>query len=99
MAGIDWGGLTVRGSRHTFHRTMVKWLASLAVGILLAGCNPFDRGGEPAGPEMFDPAAMRIHPVFTQVKDWTGDGQPDGIEALVELTDQFGDPTKGSGKV
>lgn len=48
---------------------------------------------------MFAPAAMRIHPIFTQVKDWTGDGRPDGIEALVEFTDQFGDPTKASGTV
>jgi hypothetical protein len=42
---------------------------------------------------------MRIHPIFTQIKDWTGDGKPDGIEALVELQDQFGDPTKASGRV
>jgi len=48
---------------------------------------------------MFGPASMRIHPIFTQIKDWTGDGQPDGIEALIELQDQFGDPTKASGTV
>ena len=42
---------------------------------------------------------MRMHPIFTQVKDWTGDGRPDGIEALVELQDQFGDPTKASGRL
>ena len=42
---------------------------------------------------------MRLHPIFTQVKDWTGDGIPDGIEALVELQDQFGDPTKASGHI
>lgn len=46
---------------------------------------------------MFDPVAMRIHPVFTQVKDFTGDGKPDGIEALVQLTDRFGDSTKAAG--
>jgi hypothetical protein len=40
---------------------------------------------------------MRIHPIFTQVKDWTGDGKPDGIEALVEFQDRFDDPTKASG--
>ena len=49
--------------------------------------------------ELFAPAAMRIHPIFTQVKDWSGDGHPDGIEALIELQDQFGDPTKASGRV
>jgi hypothetical protein len=48
---------------------------------------------------MFRPVAMRIHPVFSVVKDWTDDGRPDGIEALIELSDQFGDPIKGSGQV
>jgi hypothetical protein len=42
---------------------------------------------------------MRIHPIFTRVSDWTGDGTPDGIEALIELQDQFGDPTKASGSI
>jgi hypothetical protein len=48
---------------------------------------------------MFGPQQMRLHPIFTQVKDWTGDGQPDGIEAELEFTDQFDDPTKAAGKV
>ena len=48
---------------------------------------------------LFGPAAMRIHPIFTQVRDWTGDDKSDGIEALIELQDQFGDPTKASGRV
>jgi hypothetical protein len=64
------------------------------------GCEtpkPYPRS--PTDVTLFGPAAMRIHPIFTQVKDWTGDGQPDGIEALVELQDQFGDPTKASGTV
>ena len=47
---------------------------------------------------MFAPVAMRVHPIFTDVKDWTGDGRADGIEALVEFEDQFGDPTKASGE-
>jgi hypothetical protein len=42
---------------------------------------------------------MRIQPIFTQVKDWTGDGKPDGIEALLEFQDQFNDPTKAAGTV
>lgn len=46
---------------------------------------------------LFGPAAMRIHPIFTQVKDWTGDGKPDGVEVLLEFQDQFGDPTKAAG--
>ncbi len=48
---------------------------------------------------MFSPVSMRIHPIFTQVKDWTGDNRPDGIEALLEFTDQFNDPTKTVGTV
>lgn len=45
------------------------------------------------------PASMRIHPIFTRTKDWTGDGRVDGVEALVEFQDQFGDPTKASGRL
>jgi hypothetical protein len=48
---------------------------------------------------MFAPASMRIHPIFTRVKDWSGDGKPDGIEALLEFQDQFFDPTKAMGSV
>ncbi len=42
---------------------------------------------------------MDVHPIFTQIADWTHSGRPDGIEAQLEFTDQFGDPTKASGKV
>jgi hypothetical protein len=42
---------------------------------------------------------MRVHPIFTQIANWTHSGKPDGIEAQLEFTDQFGDPTKASGKV
>jgi hypothetical protein len=42
---------------------------------------------------------MRVHPTFTRVKDWTGDGRPDGIEAVVELQDEFGEPTRATGAV
>ena len=48
---------------------------------------------------MFAPVSMRIHPIFTDIKDWTGDGQPDGVEALLEFQDQFNDPTKAAGQV
>ena len=48
---------------------------------------------------LFGPASMRLHPIFTTVKNWTGGTAPDGIEALIELQDQFGDPTKASGTV
>ena len=48
---------------------------------------------------LFGPATMRLHPIFTTVKNWTGNANPDGVEALVELEDQFGDPTKASGTI
>jgi hypothetical protein len=53
------------------------------------------RGGDAA---MFAATDLRVHP-FTSVKDWTGDGRPDGIEALIELQDRFRDPTKATGTV
>jgi len=45
----------------------------------------------------FGATSMRIHPIFSQIKDWTGDGKPDGFEVLVEFQDQFGDPAKAAG--
>lgn len=48
---------------------------------------------------MFAPVSFRIHPTFTQIKDWSGQKKPDGIEALLEFTDQFGDPTRAAGTV
>jgi hypothetical protein len=75
-------------------------LAVITVGAVCTGCN--SRGPEPlsaSAAAMFAPVSMRIHPIFTQVKDWTGDNKPDGVEALIELEDQFGDPTKAAGTV
>jgi len=48
---------------------------------------------------MFGPASIRIHPTFTTIKDWSGHGKPDGIEAVLEVQDQFGDPTRAAGAV
>ena len=64
---------------------------------LMTGCT--DTGGAPAGPrdELFVAREVKLHPVFTRINDWTGDGRPDGVDALVELHDQFGDTTKGAG--
>lgn len=52
-------------------------------------------------PSMFNPSSMRLHPTFTQIKNWSGrpDGQPDGIEAELEFSDSFGDPVKAEGSV
>ena len=79
---------------------MRRAVANLCVNVALlaAGCatrQPVPRS--PADAALFAPVSMRIHPIFTQVKDWTGDGKPDGIEALLEFQDQFSDPTKAAG--
>lgn len=65
----------------------------------LAGCHPTMPRERSASPDMFAAADMRIHPIFTQIKDWTSDGQADGIEALLEFNDRFDDPTKAAGQV
>jgi len=57
------------------------------------------RRDTPADAKLFAPATMRLHPIFTGVKDWTSDGVPDGIEAELEFLDAFEDPTKASGRV
>jgi hypothetical protein len=74
--------------------------ATMLIAMLLAisSCQqnkPHPR--DAAETAMFGPAAMRIHPIFTRIQDWTGDGKPDGIEALIEFQDQFYDPTKAMG--
>lgn len=78
---------------------MQRWAAAALVSFLIfSGCgsNPTVT---PSDSALFAPTAMRLHPIFTHLKDWTGDDKPDGIEALVELQDQFGDPVKASGTV
>lgn len=67
--------------------------------LLVGGCQRFEKPNRPVTPQMFEPTSMRIHPIFTQIRDWNGDGNYDGIEALIELRDGFDDPTKASGTV
>lgn len=50
-------------------------------------------------PSMFTPVAMRLHPTFSRVRNWSGGNDPDGIEAELEFTDQFGDTAKAEGTV
>ena len=78
------------------HRTLAAVVCLLAI----AGCatpEPVPRTQSDA--QLFAPVSMRIHPIFSGVKDWTGDAKPDGVEALLEFEDRFGDPTKASGTV
>lgn len=71
-----------------------------ALSCLVSGCQgPGPAARSLTAAELFAPVSMRIHPIFSNVKDWTGDGHPDGIEALLEFQDQFNDPTKAAGTV
>ncbi len=70
----------------------------LALCVFVGGCRPAIKP-DPTAASLFGPTAMRIHPIFTGSKDWTGDDKPDGIEALIEFQDRFGDPTKAIGTV
>lgn len=71
---------------------------------MVVGCQesllPSPTAAPPADPHgLFGPATMRLHPIFTQVKSLTGGTAPDGIEAMLEFDDRFGDPTKAAGAV
>ena len=73
-------------------RALLVLFASLY--LLCCGCESAPRiRQDPA----LGPVRIRIHPTFTQVKDWTGDGKPDGIEVVVELLDDLDDPVRASG--
>lgn len=79
-------------------RAVVPYLLFAALS-----CDAAPKGRSKPDAALFAPTAMRIHPIFTQPKAWTNATAKanayDGIEALVELTDPFGDPTKAGGKV
>jgi hypothetical protein len=87
--------------RHQHFATPASGFLCFTLALLLCvGCHNADAPAPPAPSldnQLFGPTSMRLHPIFTQVKDWTGDGVPDGVEALVEVQDQFGDPVKASG--
>lgn len=66
----------------------------LSLAVVGTGCSHSPRI---VRPEEFGPTTLRIHPTFTQVKDWNGDKIPDGVEAVVELLDSFDEPIRGDG--
>jgi hypothetical protein len=72
---------------------------SLVPLFVLAGCissNPADR--TTAEQRLFGPETMKLD-TFTKIREWTGRGTPDGVEALLEFDDQFGDRGKAAGTV
>jgi hypothetical protein len=80
---------------------MRRALFCLAGMMLLSGCS----SGTPApGPrtaeeeKLFGPVKMQLDS-FSKMESWTKSGTPDGVEALLEFDDQFGDHTKAAGNV
>jgi hypothetical protein len=74
--------------------------AALLMAIVLAGCSsqimPRPQTAEES--QLFGPVSMKFDS-FSKVKDWSGRGAPDGVEALVEFDDRFGDRTKAAGTI
>ena len=75
-------------------RLVLSLIALIAIGCETGGIRS---PGAEVG--MFSPRAVKIHPVFTKLSSWTGDDRPEGVEALVELRDQFDDTCKGAGSI
>lgn len=79
---------------------MLRYVLVLACLGLLCGCE-----GPPPHPrsqldqQMFGPVGIRLHPTFTQVEDLSHVGKPDGIEATLEVDDQFDEPTRATGRL
>lgn len=72
---------------------------SLALVLVLVGCRRDTPPPDDRREGIFMPVRMRLHPVFTQLRDWSDDGVIDGVETLIEFTDRFGDTTKAAGIV
>jgi hypothetical protein len=69
------------------------FLVLLLASLSAVGCG----NTQAARPAEFGPAELRIHPTFTSVKKLDNSSTPNAIEAVVELVDSFGEPTRGSG--
>jgi hypothetical protein len=79
---------------------MRRILVFAMMAIVLGGCSsstlPQPRTEEEN--RLFGPVAMKLD-TFSKVKDWSGGGKPEGVEALVEFDDRSGDRTKSAGTV
>lgn len=73
-------------------------LSLVVCAALVSGCKSRTVVA-PRDEATFGPVSMRLHPVFSRAKDFDGDDKLDGIEAMLEFQDAFGDPTKASGRV
>jgi hypothetical protein len=69
--------------------------------LMLSGCSSWQPVPVPRTEEenqLFGPVEMKLD-TFSRMKDWSGRGAPDGIEAFLEFDDRFGDRTKAAGTV
>ncbi|MEM8872885.1 MAG: hypothetical protein AAGD32_01385 [Planctomycetota bacterium] len=66
--------------------------------LVLVGCRG-NRGPTTVDDTRFAAERLRLHPIFTRPADFQDDPAIDGIAAVVEFTDRFGDPVKASGNV
>jgi hypothetical protein len=75
----------------------MRWIVVLA---LLAGCTSQDLPAPRTTQEqqLFGPVSMKLD-TFSKIKDWDGTGVPQGVEALIEFDDRFGDRTKAAGTI
>jgi hypothetical protein len=75
--------------------------AFFALILILAGCSsdePSPRPQSDLDKQLFGPVSMKLD-TFSKLKSWTKGANPDGIEAIVEFDDQFGDRTKAAGSI
>ena len=72
-------------------------LLLVVVMILVGVCGCVDPRRAVTREAAFGPAELRINDSFSRLRDASGDGTPDQLEASVELLDAFGDATKGAG--
>jgi hypothetical protein len=75
----------------------MRWIVLIA---LLSGCASQDIPSPrtPDEEQLFGPVSMKLD-TFSKVKDWDGTGAPQGVEALIEFDDRFGDRTKAAGTI
>src|SRR5580704_3350835 len=80
-------------------RMIGRYLAVMALGAVTAcSLNPAPAPRTAEENQLFGPVSMKLDS-FSKVKDLSGSGKPDGIEALVESDDRFGDHTKTAGTI
>jgi hypothetical protein len=73
-------------------------LGILAISVIGCATDPTPRERTAEEMRFFSPVSMQLVN-FSKVKDWSGSGKPEGVEALVQFEDSFGDRTKAAGTI